>query len=213
MARAGRVFALHDAVIDRVAPRRLESLRVNSSEAGIEIEIALELIGSRYIRHRVLVLQPFFRQLVGDRGAENGAPRLQRNHPAGAEASPVTDRIDLVEYRSRRVSGAQKIGVQRMHPATAFHGARGRVHRLRQHLPAVDTFLASGRRGAAKPIGIEVLDGKYIQQCVQIIAHCVFPFPVLVAGHFMRWIMVSPDNLVITLRPFRIPVQQEDVTA
>jgi hypothetical protein len=77
---------------------------------------------------------------------------LNRHHSAGAEAQAVAAAIDFVENRNFGITGAQKIGVQRV-TLTTLDGARRRDQRLAENLASEDPLPAVLRRNAAKSIG------------------------------------------------------------
>jgi hypothetical protein len=68
---------------------------------------------------------------------------LDRHNTPGREAATVANWVDAVKRGDSRVSGSQKVGVQRMHLTLAGNGAAGGYQRLGCYLATKD---AGGRR-------------------------------------------------------------------
>lgn len=121
--------------------------------------IALGSCGQRVrwgdIGHGVEEFEPVFRNLKRCLQVEDGLSVLDGDHPAGSEASAVSDAVDFVQHRHGRVSRSQEVCVQRVHASVRLDGSCRRDQRLPGYLPAEDTLAVVVRRHAPKDIDFD----------------------------------------------------------
>ena len=84
---------------------------------------------------------------------------LDGDDPAGGEAAPVADPVDLVQDRHRRVAGAQEVGVQRVDEAVRLVDRAGRGdERLAGDLAAEHPLAVLVGRAAAEDVDLDRLE-------------------------------------------------------
>ena len=74
----------------------------------------LALFRWRDFRHIELVAQAFLVNLERTRHIEDGFALLDRHHATGGETFAITDTIDVVHNRHRRIARPQEVPMQRM---------------------------------------------------------------------------------------------------
>ena len=118
--------------------------------------IVLERLRPRHVWHRGFMTQPGLVDLERRVHAEDCLAVLHRNDAPGGEARAVADTLDLVQHGPSLFASAHEIAVQRMRQAR-IDGIRRRAQRLRQHLAAEQTSLAS-LVGTAKHVQLDRLE-------------------------------------------------------
>ena len=88
------------------------------------------------MRHRRLMLQPFFIALEGSFQRKDRLAVLDGDHPAGGEAAAVANPVDLVDDWQLGVAGPHEIAMQRMHVPVGLHRALRGDERLGDGLAA-----------------------------------------------------------------------------
>ena len=96
---------------------------------------------------------------------------LDPDDPAGGEALAVTDAVDLVDDRDRRIAGPQEVGVQRVHrPVGLDRAARGH-ERLARDLPTEHPLAILLGRDAAKEVHFQGFEIEQRDQVVERSSH------------------------------------------
>ncbi len=94
-------------------------------------------------------------------------PVLDRGDATGGEAPPVTQALDLIDDRNRRVARPEKIGVQRVDDEAALHRSPGGDQRLSRDLAAEDAHPVLLRRAAPEEVQLELLEIEDRDQLVE----------------------------------------------
>ena len=109
-------------------------------------------------RRRDGVVEAGLRSVEACLEVEDRPPVLDRHDAARGEARPVADAVDVVDDRHLRVSGAEEVGVQRVHPPVLLvDRARRRHQRLPGDLPAEHALAILVRRDAAEQVDLDPL--------------------------------------------------------
>ncbi len=133
-----------------------------------QLQLARQVLRSRYVGHGDLVLEAALVLLEGRAAGEDLLALLDRRDPAGAEAAAVAHPLHRVDHRQAGVAGAQEVAMQRVHMALRLHRLARRRQRLAQHLAAEQLAEAEVLADAAEQV---LLDGFEAQQGDQFVEH------------------------------------------
>jgi hypothetical protein len=122
-------------------------------------------------RHRGLVLEPGLRHLERGGQVEDGPAVLDGHHPPRGERPAVSDAVDLVEDRHRRVAGAQEVGVQRVDGPVGGHRAGGGDEGLTGHLPSEHALAVLVGAHAPEDVHLDRLEVEQLHEGVQGLGH------------------------------------------
>ncbi len=82
----------------------------------------------------------------------------------------VSDSVDCVDHRRRRIAGPEGVGVERVSRQPACSSSR-RDERLRGHLAAEEAPVARGLVGPAVDVEIDLLEIEHFQQIAEDVTH------------------------------------------
>ncbi len=134
--------------------------------------LANTVLWARRIRHRELMAQTGFRLVERRCHAKYRLAALYRNDAARGETLAVSDSVDVIEYGDRRVSGTQKIAVQRVRQALWFGDGTGSGdERLANDLPAVHSLPALIWTPSSKKIAVDLLQIEKVQKVAKRLMH------------------------------------------
>ena len=132
--------AVHRAHLDRSRTHNPFAgfLRHLGHHSGLSLRLRRQVVRTRHLQHRCLMLEPLFGDLERRRQIEDLLAVLDGDHPPRCEGSAVAGTIHLKDDRHARVAGADKVAMQGM-AEPVFDGLIGCEQGLSDHLAAKDS--------------------------------------------------------------------------
>ena len=123
------------------------------------------------LRHRGGVVRPQLSVMERRGQGEDDLAVLDRGDPPRGERPAVTHPVHDVDERHRRVTGADEVGVQRVHRPVGRHGPARGDQRLRRRPGRRRPAASRSRAAAAEDVQLDLLQVEQVQQLAQGVGH------------------------------------------